>query len=190
MVVVFPKGRAEEGEGLPGDGGDLFSRSGQVCHDFLGGERVEVGVGVRVTHHFMPRIGESLDRLRVFLHPVTHHKERGLDMVASQNVDELLGILVAPGECYRAALGGQGIAARSKPGVIKEQRVLVYGKRMCYNTNDDVRETSDFIGAAGTKCQFYSTRDWWKHEYFFVGTDEEMRMAFPVGGISDTKEGG
>ena len=120
VVVVLPKGRAEEGGGLPGDGGDLFSCGGQICHDLLGGERVEVGVGVRVTHHFMPRIGESLDRLRVFLHPVTHHKERGLDMVAAQNVDELLGILVAPGECYRAALGGQGIAARSKPGVIKE----------------------------------------------------------------------
>jgi hypothetical protein len=44
----------------------------------------------------MPGVVEGLDRLWIFVHPVAHHKEGGLDLEAVQNVNELLGVLIAP----------------------------------------------------------------------------------------------
>ena len=45
----------------------------------------------------MSRVGEGLDRLGVFVYPLPHHKKGGFDVIFSQNVDELLGVLIAPG---------------------------------------------------------------------------------------------
>ena len=53
----------------------------------------------------MPRVVEGLHRLRVFIDPVPHHEEGGFYLVAVQDVDELLGVLVAPGRVE--ADGGQ-----------------------------------------------------------------------------------
>ena len=64
-----------------------------------------MGVIVGVVHHLMPRVVEGLHRLRVFIDPVPHHEEGGFYLVAVQDVDELLGVLVAPGRVE--ADGGQ-----------------------------------------------------------------------------------
>ena len=53
----------------------------------------------------MARVVEGLHRLWVFVRPVPHHKESGLHLIAAQDVDELLGVLVAPGRIE--ADGGQ-----------------------------------------------------------------------------------
>ena len=48
-----------------------------------------------MVHHLVAGVVECLDGLRVFVHPVPHHEEGGLYVVFSQDVDELLGVLVA-----------------------------------------------------------------------------------------------
>ena len=80
-----------------GDGLDLVVAGVQVGHDLLHRQLGVVGVGVGVVHHLMPRVVEGLHRLRVFIDPVPHHEEGGFYLVAVQDVDELLGVLVAPG---------------------------------------------------------------------------------------------
>ena len=55
--------------------------------------------------HLMARVVEGLHRLWVFVRPVPHHKESGLHLIAAQDVNELLGVLVAPGRIE--ADGGQ-----------------------------------------------------------------------------------
>ena len=96
MVVILAVGAADQGGGHAGGGGDALIAGGDVLHDLLGGEGVVVVVVVGVAHDLVPRVVESLHRLRVFFHPVAHHEERGLDVEFLQNVDERLGVLVAP----------------------------------------------------------------------------------------------
>ena len=62
-----------------------------------------MGVVVGMAHNLMPRLVEGLHRLRVFVHPLPHHKEGGLHLVFAQDVNEGLGVLVAPGR-----IKGQG----------------------------------------------------------------------------------
>ena len=97
VVVVLPIGAADEGGPHAGDGLDLVVAGLHVGNDLLGGEAVVVGVGVGVVHHLVARVVEGLHRLRVFVHPVSDDKEGRLHLVLVQNVDELLGVLVAPG---------------------------------------------------------------------------------------------
>lgn len=97
MVVVLSEGRAEEGGADPGDGLDLVAAGIHVVDDLLGGEGVEVGVGVGVAHDLVAGVGQGPDGVRGFLHPLAHHEEGGLDVVVVQDVDEGLGVLIAPG---------------------------------------------------------------------------------------------
>lgn len=97
MVVILAEGRPEEGGPAAGDGLDLVVAGVEVCHDLVGGEGVEVGVVVGVAHHLMARLGQGPDGVGVFLHPLPHHEKGHLHVVAVKNVDEGLGILVAPG---------------------------------------------------------------------------------------------
>lgn len=97
FVVVIAVGQPDQGGAHPGDRLDLVVAGVQVGGHLVGGELGVVGVGVGVVHHLVARVVEGLHRLRVFIHPLPHHKEGGRDLVLSQNVDQLLGVLVAPG---------------------------------------------------------------------------------------------
>ena len=50
-----------------------------------------------MVHDLVPGIMKGFYGFRIFVHPLAHHEKRGLDVVLSQNVDELLRILIAPG---------------------------------------------------------------------------------------------
>ena len=80
-----------------GDGLNFVVAGLHIGDDRLAGELRHVGVGVGVVHHLVAGVVEGLDGLRVFVHPVPHHEEGGLYVVFSKDVDELLGVLVAPG---------------------------------------------------------------------------------------------
>ena len=110
MVIVLPKGRPEEGGADTGDGLDLIVAGVDVGDDLIGGEGVEVGVVVGVAHDLVAGVGQGLHRLGVFVHPLAHHEKGGLDIVLVKDVDEVLGVLVAPGECYDTVLAPQGAA--------------------------------------------------------------------------------
>ena len=97
VVVVLPVGTAEQGGPRPRHLFDLVPAGVEVGDDLIGRQAVEVGVGIGVAHHLMARVGQGLHRLGVFVHPLPHHKEGGRHVVLAQNVDELLGVLVAPG---------------------------------------------------------------------------------------------
>ena len=109
MVVVFAVGTADEGGGHAGDGSDLFVAGGDVGDDLVGGEGVIVVVVVGVVHDLVAGVVECLDGLGVFLHPVTHHEKGGFHVIAGQNVDELSGVLIAPGGVEGD--GAQGLTA-------------------------------------------------------------------------------
>ena len=110
MVVVLPEGGTEEGGAGAGNGFDFVAAGADVRHDLIGGETVEVGVAVGVAHDLVARVGQGLYRLRILLHPVPHHEEGDLYVVLVEDVDEGLGVLVAPGECYNTVPAPQGIA--------------------------------------------------------------------------------
>ena len=97
MVVVLAVGTAEKGGGDAGDGGNAVAGGGGVVDDLLGGETVVVVVVVGVAHDLVAGIVEGTHRFGVFFRPVAHDEERGLYVIFRQNVDERLGVLVAPG---------------------------------------------------------------------------------------------
>ena len=96
-VVIIAVGQADQGGPHAGDLFDLVIAGVQVGHHLVGGELGVVGVGVGVVHHLVARVGEGLHRFGVFIHPLPHHEKGGGDVVLPQNIDELLGVLVAPG---------------------------------------------------------------------------------------------
>ena len=108
MVVVLPEGRPEEGGAHTGDSLNLIVAGVDVGDDLVGGEGVEVGVVVGVSHDLVACVGQGLHRLGVFVYPLSHHEEGGLDVVLVKDVNEVLGVLVAPGECYHTVLAPQG----------------------------------------------------------------------------------
>ena len=96
-VVIVPIGEAHQGGTHAGDGLDLIVAGVEVGHHLLGGELGVVGVGVRVVHHLVSGLMERQDGLGIPLRPVSHHEEGGCDSIVRQDIDELLGVLVAPG---------------------------------------------------------------------------------------------
>lgn len=53
-------------------------------------------MGIGMIHHLMAGVVEGLYRLRIFVYPLANHKKGGGNLVLFQDVDELLGVLVAP----------------------------------------------------------------------------------------------
>ena len=96
VVIILAVGAADQRGRHTGDGADTLIAGGDVRCDLLCRQAVVVVVVVGVTHHLVPCIVQRLHRLRVLFRPVAHHEECGFDMVLLQNVDEGLGILVAP----------------------------------------------------------------------------------------------
>ena len=96
MVVVLAVGAADQRGGHAGDGGDLLVAGGDVGNDLLGGEGVVVVVVVGVVLYLVACVVEGFHGFRILFHPVPHHEKGGFYIVLRQNVDELLGILVAP----------------------------------------------------------------------------------------------
>ena len=96
-VVVFAVGRTDQRGAYAGDRLNFVVAGLHIGDNFLPGELGHVGVGVGVVHDLVARVVQRLDGLRVFVHPVPDHKKGGLHIVLSQNVNELLGVLVAPG---------------------------------------------------------------------------------------------
>ena len=96
QVVVLTVGAADERRRDTGAGADALVAGGDVGDDLLSGEGVVVVVVVRVAHDLVPRVVQRLDRLGVFLRPVAHDEECRLDVIAREDVDEYLRILVAP----------------------------------------------------------------------------------------------
>ena len=97
VVVILPIGGPDEGGANTGDRLDLVVAGVDVGNDLVPAELGHVGVGVGVVHDLVACVVEGLYRLGVFVHPLPHHEEGGLDVILGQDVDELLGVLVAPG---------------------------------------------------------------------------------------------
>ena len=96
MVIVFAVRAADQRGSHASGGADAFIAGGDVVDDLLGCQAIVVVVMVGVAHDLMARVMEGLDGVRVFFCPVAYDEEGGLDIVFLQNVDERLGILVAP----------------------------------------------------------------------------------------------
>lgn len=96
VIVIFPVGRAEQGGPHAAHRLNGVAAGRHVRHDLVGGELVVVVMVGAVAHHLMPRLMQRHHRLRVLLHPVPHHKKRGLDVVPGQNVNQRLGVLIPP----------------------------------------------------------------------------------------------
>lgn len=97
MVVVFAVGTADQGGGDACYGLYLIVAGGDIGDDLVGGEGVVVVVVVRVVHDLHTCLMQRLDGLGIFIHPIPHQEEGGLDLVLMQDIDENLGVLVAPG---------------------------------------------------------------------------------------------
>ena len=96
MVVVLTVGAADQRGCHAGGGANALVAGGHVLNDLLGGKTIVVVVMVGVAHDLVPRVVQSLDRLRVFLRPVAHHEKSGFHVVPRQNVNKRLRVLVAP----------------------------------------------------------------------------------------------
>ena len=97
MVVVLPVGTADQRGRDACNGLHLVVARRHIRHDLVGGEAVVVVVVVGVVHHLHARVSQGLHGLRVLIHPVPYQEEGGLHIVLAENVDEHLGVLVAPG---------------------------------------------------------------------------------------------
>ena len=97
VVVVLAVGAAEQGGTYSRDRLDLIVAGVQVRGDLLHAQPAEMCVIVGVAHDLMPRIMQCPNGFRIFIRPLPHHKEGGRYLIPIQNVDDLLGIFVAPG---------------------------------------------------------------------------------------------
>ena len=105
VVVILPERRAEERGALAGDLLDLIVAGVDVLHNLICGEGIEVGVVVGVPHHLVAGICQGLDGLGVLIHPLPHHKEGDFHVVLVKDVDEGLGVFVAPSCVKREGAG-------------------------------------------------------------------------------------
>ena len=96
-VVIVSVGRPEQVGSDAGDGFDLAVAGIQLGLDLLGTQLGEIGVVVRMVHDLMPGIMEGFYRFGKLIHPLANYKKGSLDIVFTKNIDELLGILIAPG---------------------------------------------------------------------------------------------
>ena len=96
MVVILSVGTADEGRADPGDSPDFFIGGLYVGNNLVGRERIVVVVVQTMGHDLMACIVESFDGLGVFLHPVAHHEKCCLDVASTQNINEILGVFIAP----------------------------------------------------------------------------------------------
>ena len=97
VIVILSIRRPDQGGTHAGHRLDLVVAGLHIGNDLLFGELRHMGVIVGVVHHLVPGIMERLDRFGVFIHPRAYHKKRCLDVILAQDVDKLLGILIAPG---------------------------------------------------------------------------------------------
>ena len=105
VVVILPERRAEERGALAGDLLNLIVAGVDVLHNLICGEGIEVGVVVGVPHHLVAGIRQGLDGLGVLIHPLPHHKEGDFHVVLVKDVDEGLGVFVAPSCVKREGAG-------------------------------------------------------------------------------------
>lgn len=97
MVVIFPVRTAKQRGAHSGHRLNFVVAGVEVGNDLIGGQAVEMGVVGRMVHDLMSCVMERFYRLRVFVHPLPYHEKGGLYIVFSQNLNKLLGVLVAPG---------------------------------------------------------------------------------------------
>lgn len=97
VVVIVAVGQADQGGPPAGDRLNFVVAGVQVGHHLVGRELGVVGVSIGVIHYLVACVVKSFYRFRIFIHPLAHHKESGRDLVLTQDVNQLLGILVAPG---------------------------------------------------------------------------------------------
>ena len=96
MVIIFAVRAADQRGAAAGNGLDLVAAGLNIRYDPGGAETVIVVVVIGMAHDLMARVVERLYRFRVFVHPVPHHEKGGFHVVFRQNINEVLGILVAP----------------------------------------------------------------------------------------------
>ena len=96
MIVILTVRTADQRGAAAGDRFDLAAAFLNIRHDLGSGKAVIVIVMGGVAHDLMPCIVEGLDRFGIFIYPVPHHKKSGFYVILCQNVDEVLGVLVAP----------------------------------------------------------------------------------------------
>ena len=100
-----------------------------------------MAVGVGVVHQLTAALHDGLGLLGVLVRPVSHHEEGGLHIVLRQNVQDVLGVVGAPGgvkadgtDLFRAvhAVDGQravGGIAEGGPGGQVSRHAQAQGRR-------------------------------------------------------------
>ena len=96
MVVILAVGTADQCGTAAGNGLDLVAAGLDIRHDLCGGKAVIVVVVGGMAHDLMARVVERLYGFRIFIHPVPYHEKGGFHIVLRQNINEMLGILIAP----------------------------------------------------------------------------------------------
>ena len=96
-VVILAVGAAEERRARPRQSLYLIRAGVYFRCDFVGGELRHVRMGVRVVHDLHACVCKLFHTLWIFIHPLAHEEEGRLYVIAVQNFDKLLRVLVAPG---------------------------------------------------------------------------------------------
>ena len=96
-VIIVTVGWAEQVGANAGDRLDLAVAAVQLRLDLVGAQLGEISVVVGMVHDLVSRIVQRLYRFRIFVHPFSHHKKGGFNVVFSQNINQLLGVLITPG---------------------------------------------------------------------------------------------
>ena len=97
MVVVFAVGAADQRGADACHRHDFFVALLHVGDDGVGGERIEMVVGVRMVHDLMPCFGDGFAGVGVVVCPVADHEKGSLDLILRQYIQYLLRIVCAPG---------------------------------------------------------------------------------------------
>ena len=103
MVVVLAEGAADQGRAHAGEPLDHIVALVHVRHDLVSGQRIVMVVLAGMVHQLMSMLDNGFRRIRILLRPRSDHKERRLDVVFVQHVEDLLRVVRSPGRRQRAA---------------------------------------------------------------------------------------
>jgi len=96
-VIIVPVVRPEQVGPDTGDGLNFTVAAVQLGLDLIGTQLGKIGMVVRMIHDLVPGFVQCLYRFGEFIHPFTNHEKGGFHVIFSQNINQLLCILVPPG---------------------------------------------------------------------------------------------
>lgn len=97
IVIIVAVGQPDQSGTDPGDCFNFVIAGVQIGYYLIGGQLGIVGVGVGMIHDLMAGIVEGLDGFGIFVYPFSDHEKCGRYLIFAQNINELLGVFVAPG---------------------------------------------------------------------------------------------